>query len=105
VTICLSTPLETDTNLTSLQKRARKNRRSFDKVWTYVIMGDILNAEHYKATCYHCNKVWTRGKPSVLKAHLANECLNTPKDISKYWRNKIAENNVTYTRNPYLNNQ
>ncbi|CAG8607934.1 4540_t:CDS:1, partial [Funneliformis mosseae] len=44
-------------------------------------MGQELNPEHYKATCYHCNKVWTRGKPSVLKAHLANECLSTPKDI------------------------
>jgi hypothetical protein len=36
-------------------------------------MGDESNAGHYKATCYYCNKAWARGKPSILKAHLANE--------------------------------
>ena len=80
------------------QKRVRKGGQNFDEVWTYFIMGQELNPGHYKATCYHCNKVWARGKPSVLKAHLANECLSTPEDISKYWRNKLAENNITYTR-------
>ena len=66
-------------------------------------MGDELNAGHYKATCYHCNKVWARGKPSILKAHLANECLNVPEDIGQYWRDKLARNDTNkYTRSPHL---
>ena len=83
------TPLETNININPPQKRTRKGGKSFDEVWTYVIMGNELNAGHYKATCYHCNKVWARGKSSILKAHLANECLSIPENINRYWCNKV----------------
>ncbi|POG72416.1 ribonuclease H-like domain-containing protein [Rhizophagus irregularis DAOM 181602=DAOM 197198] len=38
------------------------------------------------------------GRPVALKAHLANECLACPEDIIKYWRDKLSENTVNYTR-------
>ena len=46
-------------------------------------MGEKMNPGHYKATCYHCGKVWPRGKPVILKAHLANDCSNVPENIRK----------------------
>src|SRR5687767_430651 len=44
-------------------------------------------------------KEWVRGKPSTLKAHLANNCAPCPENISKYWQDKLANNNNNYTRN------
>ncbi|RHZ62888.1 hypothetical protein Glove_334g4 [Diversispora epigaea] len=32
-----------------------------------------------------------------MKAHLANICKSCPEDISKYWRNKLAEQIINYT--------
>ncbi|CAG8761085.1 18622_t:CDS:2, partial [Rhizophagus irregularis] len=78
--------------------KANKGGPKFDEVWQYFTQGEELNPGHYKATCYHCKKEWSRGRPVALKAHLANECLACPEDISKYWRDKLAENTVNYTR-------
>ncbi|RHZ85688.1 hypothetical protein Glove_62g26 [Diversispora epigaea] len=33
-----------------------------------------------------------------MKAHLANICKSYPEDISKYWRDKLAEQTINYTR-------
>ncbi|GBC23318.2 ribonuclease H-like domain-containing protein [Rhizophagus irregularis DAOM 181602=DAOM 197198] len=74
------------------RKKANKGGPKFDEVWQYFTQGEELNPGHYKATCYHCKKEWSRGRPVALKAHLANECLACPEDISKYWRDKLAEN-------------
>ncbi|POG57585.1 hypothetical protein GLOIN_2v1791622 [Rhizophagus irregularis DAOM 181602=DAOM 197198] len=52
-----------------------KGGPKFDEVWDYFIKGKEVNVEHYKATCHYCKKKWTRRKPAILKAHLANECL------------------------------
>ncbi|CAG8847311.1 5800_t:CDS:1, partial [Gigaspora margarita] len=37
-------------------------------------------------------------KPATLEAHLANECSNCPKNISRYWQEKVAERSSNYTR-------
>ncbi|RHZ88171.1 hypothetical protein Glove_26g327 [Diversispora epigaea] len=37
-------------------------------------------------------------EPTVMKAHLANICKSCPEDISKYWRDKLAEQTINYTR-------
>ncbi|RGB24174.1 hypothetical protein C1646_676567 [Rhizophagus diaphanus] len=82
------------------QKKANKGDPKFDEIWQYFqyfTQGEELNPGHYKATCYHCKKKWSRRRPVALKAHLANECLACAEDISKYWRDKLAENTVNYT--------
>ncbi|CAB4484209.1 unnamed protein product [Rhizophagus irregularis] len=66
------------------RKKANKGGPKFDEVWQYYIQGDDINPGHYKATCYHCKKEWSRGRPVALKAHLANGCLAYPENISKY---------------------
>jgi len=59
-----------------------------------------MGSGHYETTCHHCGTSWARGKPSAMKAHLANECAPCPEDISQYWRNKLADQIINYTRNP-----
>nr|CAG8494334.1 11967_t:CDS:2 [Entrophospora candida] len=45
----------------------------------------------------HGDKTWARGKPAKLKAHLANECLPCPPDISKFWKDTLAIEVVNYS--------
>ena len=80
------------------QQKVNKGGPKFDEVWQYFIQGAEGNPGYYKATCYHCKKEWSRGRPVVLKAHLANECSECPEEISEYWQNKLAENMANYTR-------
>jgi hypothetical protein len=81
-----------------LQKKFNKGGPKFDEVWDYFIQGEEVNSGHYKVSCHYCKKEWARGKPAILKAHLANECSPCPEEISKYWREKLIENKVNYTR-------
>ena len=96
-----STLSELDANCDQPQKK-RKGGPNFDKVWDYVIKGRQVNPGHYEAECHYCKKFWSRGKPCVLRAHLGIHCPDVPKDIRKYWRNKLVENNNTYTRDSQL---
>lgn len=81
-----------------LKKKFNKGGPKFDEVWKYFIQGEEVNSGHYKVSCCHCKKEWARGKPAALKAHLANECLPCPEEISRYWREKLIESKVNYTR-------
>ena len=83
---------------TPLKKTNKIGDPKFDEVWDYFIKGQEVNVGHYKAKCHYCKKEWIRGKPAALKAHLANECVPCPEDISEYWRDKFAENQINYTR-------
>lgn len=87
-----------------LRKKINKGGPRFDEVWEYFIQGKEVNSGHYKVSCHYCKKGWARGKPAILKAHLANECLPCPEEISKYWREKLIESQVNYTRRPSTQN-
>jgi hypothetical protein len=83
-----------------LRKKINKGGPKKDEVWEYFIQGEEVNPGHYKVSCYYCKKEWKRGKPSNLKAHLANECAPCPEEVSKYWCDKLVESKVNYTRQP-----
>lgn len=44
------------------------------------------------------NKI-VKGKPQKMKAHLANECLQCPEEISRYLHDRVADRQTNYTRN------
>ncbi|CAG8821456.1 33127_t:CDS:1, partial [Gigaspora margarita] len=48
---------------------------------------------HFGATCRYCDKgKWQRGKPSIMKAHLALHCKEQVlDDIRKKWLIEIAK--------------
>ncbi|CAG8798444.1 16840_t:CDS:1, partial [Dentiscutata erythropus] len=83
--------------------RSRRQPRPFSEVWDYFNKGIEKNNGHYEATCSYCGKKWARGKPMQLEAHLSNDCVSCPDDISLYWREKIAERDSNYAQNPKKN--
>lgn len=97
-----STPSDSETNYDLPQKRVRKGGPVFDEVWDYVVKGEKVNPGHYKAECFHCGKSWQRGKPYVLRSHLALYCQHVPEDIRRYWLNKLAEDNNAHRRDSQL---
>ncbi len=69
-TVLPFTTLEINTDFIQPSQKRKRGGRSFDEVWSYVIMGDELNAGHYKATCYHCDKIW----PRLHEQHYPKDC-------------------------------
>ncbi|CAG8701892.1 3889_t:CDS:1 [Ambispora leptoticha] len=72
-------------------KRQKNCGPNFDEIWSFYIKGPGRGNGHYKASCHYCSSIWERGKPQVMKAHLANHCKNCPENISDYWRRKLIE--------------
>ncbi|CAG8822959.1 35297_t:CDS:2 [Gigaspora margarita] len=87
-----------DSNTPSLAKNKRV--RQFSEIWDYFIKGAEKSHSHYEATYYYCfsKKSWARGKLAKLEAHLSNECPNCPKNISRYWQEKVAKRKSNYIR-------
>ncbi|CAG8792426.1 6944_t:CDS:1, partial [Dentiscutata erythropus] len=48
---------------------------------------------------------WTRGKPQLLKRHLARECLNVPQNIKEIWRNNLAAEEKSIKRQHKIKDQ
>jgi len=61
-----------------------------DQVWEYVNVGVSLGDGHYKADCKYCGCEWTRGRPQILKRHLARECLMVPQEVKEIWQDNLA---------------
>ncbi|CAG8714476.1 27236_t:CDS:1 [Dentiscutata erythropus] len=78
-------------NLTHSNKRQRTCGPSFDEIWSFFLKGSSRGSGHYRVNCYYCLTGWKRGKPQVIKAHLANHCELCPENISNYWRQKLIE--------------
>ncbi|CAJ0755210.1 5934_t:CDS:2 [Entrophospora sp. SA101] len=63
----------------SIKKALNKRKgRQFSYVWNYFKM---TGHDHYEATCNFCKRVWNRGNPKRMAAHLPNNCLQVPHDI------------------------
>ncbi|CAB5198560.1 unnamed protein product [Rhizophagus irregularis] len=76
-----------------------KNTKPFSEIWEYYEKGAQKNNGHYEAICFYCKTKWSRGKPQKMEVHLANECIQYPEEISRYWRENIANRQTTYSRN------
>ncbi|RIA96089.1 hypothetical protein C1645_815928 [Glomus cerebriforme] len=76
-----------NTRLPEKQKLQTKNNntKSFSEVWNYYEKDTQRNNGHYEAICSYCKIKWLRRKPQKMEAHLANDCLQCPEEISKYW--------------------
>ncbi|CAG8754365.1 17720_t:CDS:2 [Rhizophagus irregularis] len=79
--------------------KVQKNTKPFSEIWEYYERGAQKNNGHYEAICFYCKSKWSRGKPQKMEVHLANECIQCPEEISRYWREIIASRQTTYTRN------
>ncbi|CAB4392255.1 unnamed protein product [Rhizophagus irregularis] len=79
--------------------KVQKNTKPFSEIWEYYERGVQKNNGHYEAICFYCKSKWSRGKPQKMEVHLANECIQYPEEISRYWHEIIANRQITYTRN------
>ncbi|CAG8469342.1 9478_t:CDS:2, partial [Dentiscutata erythropus] len=57
---------------------------------------DVISGE--ETSCRHCLVVWNRGRPQILKRHLARECANVPQQIKEIWRDSLAMEEKTIKR-------
>src|SRR5260363_432501 len=92
-------------NLQLSTNKKKKKTKPFGEVWDYFKKGIQKSNGHYEATCNYCTEYWGRGKPAKLEAHLANECSKFPEEISRYWKEKVANKASNYTqksKNPVL---
>jgi hypothetical protein len=80
------------------KKSKNNNTKPFSEIWEYYEKGSVKSNGHYEAICLHCKTVWSRGKPQKMEAHLANECLLCPEEISNYWCKKVANRQTNYIR-------
>lgn len=83
----------------------KKGGRRLDDIWEYVNKGEPLGGGHYKASCKWCGGGWTRGRPQDMKVHLARICEDVPENIKILWRNYLAENTSSNTKNKRTINQ
>ena len=92
----LITTLPASFNNNALRNKLKSQQ--FSKICDYFVKRIEKSNGHYEATCSYCKKKCAWGKPAQLEAHLANECVSCPNDILQYWREKVAERNLNYTR-------
>ena len=76
--------------LDSQNSKGKISGRPFTEVWKHVVQGKPKSQGHYEAKCKYCNKKWSIGKPTNMRAHLATHCQNCPDDVSSYFAKIVA---------------
>ena len=81
--------------LSDNESKEKNSGRPFTDIWKYIKRGKSRGNSHYEETCNFCGKKWSRGKPTSLRAHIANHCTSTniPADIKSYFIKIVANEN------------
>jgi hypothetical protein len=66
-------------------KRGRKESH----VWDHYSK-EPLGSGHYTAKCFFCSQTWARGRPDILKSHLALYCKEVPLSIKTEYMEMLA---------------
>jgi len=66
-------------------KRGRKESH----VWDHFVK-EPLGSGHYTAKCNYCTQTWARGRPEILKSHLALYCKEVPLYIKSEYMEMLA---------------
>ncbi|CAB4441379.1 unnamed protein product [Rhizophagus irregularis] len=69
-------------------REVRKGRKE-SHVWDHYFK-EPLDSGHYTARCHYCNQNWSRGKPEILKSHLALYCKDVPLYIKTEYMEMLA---------------
>jgi len=75
-------------------KRGRKESH----VWDHYVK-EALGSGHYSAKCYYCTQTWARGRPEILKSHLALYCKEVPLVIKSEYMEMLAVGTTSTNRN------
>ena len=63
--------------------------RKESPVWEHFIK-EPIGSGHYSAKCYYCAQTWSKGRPEMLKSHLALYCNEAPLNIKLEYMEMLA---------------
>ena len=66
-----------------------KKGRKKSHVWDHYAK-EPLGSGHYSAKCNYCTQTWSRGRPEILKSHLALYCKEVPLSIKSEYMKMLA---------------
>lgn len=78
-------------------KRGRKESH----VWDHYNK-EPLGSGHYTAKCHYCTQTWSRGRPEILKSHLALYCKEVPLAIKSEYMEMLAIGSTSTNRKQKL---
>lgn len=77
-------------------REVRRGRKE-SHVWDHYFK-EPLGSGHYTARCYYCNQNWSRGKPEILKSHLALYCKEVPLSTKTEYMEMMATGTTSTNR-------
>lgn len=86
-----------DTTSESQNTRDTKRGRKESPVWDHFIK-ESIGSGHYSAKCHYCDQSWSRGRPEVLKSHLALHCNEAPLNIKLEFMEMLATSDTSTNR-------
>ena len=69
-------------------REARRGRKE-SHVWDHFIK-EPLGSGHYTAKCQYCAQSWSRGRPEILKSHIALYCKEVPLSVKTEYMEMLA---------------
>ncbi|RGB23170.1 hypothetical protein C1646_774913 [Rhizophagus diaphanus] len=57
---------------TTSDRKVKRDRKE-SPVWDHFIK-ESIDSDHYSVKCNYCAQIWSRGRPEILKLHLALHC-------------------------------
>ena len=87
-----------DTSDIQKVKRGRKESH----VWDHFTK-ESLGSGHYSAKCHYCAQTWSKGKPEVLKGHLALKCNEAPLNVKTEYMEALATGTTSTNRKQNTN--
>jgi hypothetical protein len=82
-----------DTRNTGEVKRGHKE----SPVWDHFTK-ESIGSGHYSAKCHYCAHTWSRGRPEILKSHLALYCNEAPLNVKLEHMEMLATSNTSTNR-------
>uniref|UniRef100_U9SXD0 BED-type domain-containing protein n=1 Tax=Rhizophagus irregularis (strain DAOM 181602 / DAOM 197198 / MUCL 43194) TaxID=747089 RepID=U9SXD0_RHIID len=86
--------------MSSTVSEVRRGRKE-SHVWDHYFK-EPLGSGHYTARCHYCNQNWSRGKPEILKSHLALYCKDVPLSIKSEYMEMLAIGSTSTNRKQKL---
>ena len=71
--------------------------RKASQVWDHFFK-ESLGSGHYSAKCNYCAQTWSRGRPDILKSHLALYCQGVPLSIKIEYMKMLATGSTSMNR-------
>lgn len=90
----MSSAISDTSDVQTIQEVRRGRKESY--VWDHFFK-ESLGSGHYSAKCHYCEKKWSRGKPEILKSHLALQCTEAPLGIKRQYMEILATGNTSDT--------